>query len=75
MLEVVERFSPKDAVGELTPEGESSDVVHDLLAHLAEENRVERNEGGGDPTPSSGSIQVFSDQTRPINPHHEGCHP
>ena len=46
MLEVVERFSPKDAVGELTPEGESSDVVHDLLAHLAEENRVERNEGG-----------------------------
>jgi len=37
VLEVVDDCLPKDAAGEFVAEGERSDVVHDLLAHLAEE--------------------------------------
>jgi len=37
VLEVVDDCLPKDDAGELDAEGERSDVVHDLLAHLAEE--------------------------------------
>ncbi|MDD3566241.1 MAG: TaqI-like C-terminal specificity domain-containing protein [Methanothrix sp.] len=37
VLEVVDGCLPKDAAGEFVAEGERSDVVHDLLAHLAEE--------------------------------------
>jgi len=37
VLDVVDGCLPKDAAGELDAEGERSDVVHDLLAHLAEE--------------------------------------
>jgi hypothetical protein len=37
VLEIVDSCLPKDDVGEAIAEGERSDVVHDLLAHLAEE--------------------------------------
>ena len=37
MLEAVDGCLPMDASGEFVAEGERSDVVHDLLAHLAEE--------------------------------------
>ncbi|AET65043.1 hypothetical protein [Methanothrix harundinacea] len=37
MLGVVDGCLPKDAAGEFVAGGERSDVVHDLLAHLAEE--------------------------------------
>jgi hypothetical protein len=37
ILEVVGSCLPKDDAGELAGEGERSDVVHDLLSHLAEE--------------------------------------
>jgi type I restriction-modification system DNA methylase subunit len=37
VLEVVGDCLPKDDLGEFDAEGERSDVVHDLLAHLAEE--------------------------------------
>jgi hypothetical protein len=37
VLEVVDGCLPKDDAGEFVAEGERSDVVHDLLAHLAEE--------------------------------------
>ena len=37
VLEVVDDCLPKDDAGELDAEGERSDVVHDLLAHLADE--------------------------------------
>jgi hypothetical protein len=37
VLEVVDGCLPKDDAGEFVAEGEMSDVVHDLLAHLAEE--------------------------------------
>ena len=37
MLEVVGDCLPKDETGEFVAEGERSDVVHDLLAQLAEE--------------------------------------
>jgi len=37
VLEVVDDCLPKDEAGEFDAEGERSDVVHDLLSHLAEE--------------------------------------
>jgi len=37
VLEAVGGCLPKDASGEFVAEGERSDVVHDMLAHLAEE--------------------------------------
>jgi len=37
VLKVVEGCLPKNDLGEFIAEGERSDVVHDLLAHLAEE--------------------------------------
>jgi len=37
VLDVVDGCLPKDAAGEFIAEGERSDFVHDLLAHLAEE--------------------------------------
>jgi hypothetical protein len=37
VLEVASDCLPKDDAGEFDAEGERSDVVHDLLAHLAEE--------------------------------------
>ncbi len=37
VLEVASDCLPKDAAGEFIAAGERSDVVHDLLAHLAEE--------------------------------------
>jgi hypothetical protein len=37
VLKVVDDCLPKDDSGEFDAEGERSDVVHDLLAHLAEE--------------------------------------
>ena len=37
VLEVVDDCLPKDDAGEFVAEGERADVVHDLLAHLAEE--------------------------------------
>jgi len=37
MLEVIDGCLPKDDAGDFVAEGERSDVVHDLLAHLAEE--------------------------------------
>ncbi len=37
VLEVVDECLPKNEPGEFIAEGERSDVVHDLLAHLAEE--------------------------------------
>ena len=37
VLEVVDGCLPKDDAGEFDAEAERSDVVHDLLAHLAEE--------------------------------------
>jgi len=37
VLEVIDGCLPKDDAGDFVAEGERSDVVHDLLAHLAEE--------------------------------------
>jgi hypothetical protein len=40
VLDHVGEFLPKDDAGEFIAEGERSDVVHDLLAHLTEEIEI-----------------------------------
>jgi len=43
VLDRVDGCLPKDDAGEFIAEGERSDVVHDLLAHLAEEMMAREN--------------------------------